>query len=88
MQWLGFDVVIVYGNPNNLSSLDLTKISNKIKDNNVKYIVDNLQVGTDIGRTLSKELNLKQIIISNFALGNSYINTLKNNIEKIDKVLE
>ena len=88
MQWLGFDVVIVYGNPNNLSSLDLTKISNKIKDNNVKYIVDNLQVGTDIGRTLSNNLNLKQIIISNFTLGNSYINTLKNNIEKIDNVLE
>ena len=88
MQWLGFDVVMVYGKPDDLSPSDLVKISKKIKENNVKYIVDNLQVGTDIGRTLSKELNLKQIIISNFALGNSYINTLKNNIEKIDKVLE
>lgn len=88
MQWLGFDVVTVYGKPDNLSSLDLANISKKIKENNVKYIVDNLQAGTDIGRTLSNELNLKQIVISNFALGNSYINTLKNNIEQIDKVME
>ena len=88
MQWLGFDVVMVYGKPDDLSPSDLVKISKKIKENNVKYIVDNLQIGTEIGRTLSNNLNLKQIIISNFVLGNSYINTLKNNIEKIDKFLE
>ncbi len=88
MEWLGFDVVMIYGKPDKLSSLDLAKISKKIKENNVKYIVDNLQVGTDIGRTLSKKLNVKQIVISNFALGNSYINTLKNNIKKIDNALE
>jgi len=88
MEWLGFNVVMVYGKPTSLSSLDLAKITKRIKENNVKYVVDNLQVGTDIGRTLSNDLKIKQIVISNFALGNSYINTLKNNIEKIDKVLE
>lgn len=88
LEWLGFNVVMVYGKPSTLSSADLAKISKRIKENKVKYIVDNLQVGTEIGRSLSTDLKIKEIVISNFALGNSYINTLKSNIEKIDKALE
>ena len=53
-----------------------------------KYVVDDLQAGTDTGRALSTDLKIKHIVISNFALGHSYINTLKSNIEKINKVLE
>lgn len=87
IQWLGFDVVIEYGKSEDMSSSEMMKLSKKIKTNKVKMIVDNLQVGTDIGRILSKDLKLKHIIISNFPLGGSYINTLKDNVKKIDKGL-
>ena len=88
LEWLGFDIVATYGKSSNMSSSEMSFLTRKIKTEKVKYVIDNLQVGTDIGRTLSNNLNIKHIVVSNFALGNSYINTLKNNIEKIDKALE
>ncbi|MBR3628418.1 MAG: zinc ABC transporter substrate-binding protein, partial [Elusimicrobia bacterium] len=75
MEWLGFEIVSTYGKSSNLSSAEMLMLTKKIKKENVKYVVDNLQAGTDIGRTLSNDLKLKHITISNFALGNSYINT-------------
>jgi zinc transport system substrate-binding protein len=88
LEWLGFDIVATYGKSSNMSSSEMLFITKKIQKENVKYIIDNLQSGTDIGRALSNDLNIKHIVISNFVLGNSYINTLKNNIEKINKALE
>ena len=88
MEWLGFDVVMTYGKSSNMSSSEMLMLTKKIKKEKVKYVVDNLQAGTDVGRSLVDDLKMKHIIISNFVLGKSYINTLKNNIEKIDKALE
>ena len=88
MEWLGFDVVMTYGKSSNMSSGEMLMLTKKIKKEKVKYVVDNLQAGTDVGRSLVDDLKMKHIIISNFVLGKSYINTLKNNIEKINKALE
>ena len=88
MEWLGFDIVASYGKASNLSSSEMLFLTKKIKEEKVKYVVDNLQAGTDVGRSLSNDLKIKHIVISNFALGNSYINTLKNNVKKIDKAME
>ena len=88
MEWLGFDVVMTYGKSSNLSSSEMFLLTKKIKKEKVKYAVDNLQAGTDVGRTLADDLKIKHIVVSNFVLGRSYINTLKNNIEKINKALE
>lgn len=88
LEWLGFEIVATYGKASNISSAEMIMLTKKIKKEKVKYVIDNLQAGTDIGRSLAEDLKLKHIVISNFALGNSYINTLKNNIEKINKVIE
>jgi len=88
MQWLGCDVVAEYGKPEDVSSAQMLRISKKIKDNKVKFIIDNLQSGTDIGKTLSKDLKKEQVVISNFPLNYSYIETLKDNVLKLDKVLQ
>ena len=88
LQWLGFDVVMKYNKTENITPADMKMLTKKAKKENVTMIVDNLQVGTDVGRVLSKDLNIKHIIISNFPLGNSYISTLKDNISKIDKALQ
>lgn len=88
MEWLGFDIVMSYGKSSNMSSAEMLMLTKKIKKEKVKYVVDNLQAGTDVGRTLAEDLKMNHIIISNFVLGRSYINTLKNNIDKINKALE
>ena len=88
MQWLGCDVIAEYGKSENVSSAQMLRISKKIKDNKIKFVIDNLQSGTDIGKTLAKDLKMEQVVISNFPLNYSYIETLKDNVLKIDKVLQ
>ncbi len=88
LQWLGFDVVATYGKADSITSAEMLFLTKKIKKEKVKYIVDNLQAGTDAGRNIAEDLKIKHVVISNFALGKSYINTLKNNIDKINKALE
>ena len=87
MEWLGFDVAVKYSTASNLSANDMAFLIKKIKKEKIKYVVDNLQAGTDIGRRLAEDLKLTHTVISNFPLANSYINTLKNNIEKINKAI-
>ena len=88
MQWLGCDIIAEYGKPENVSPAQITKIAKKIEKNNVQVVIDNLQTGTDIGEKLAKDLNIEQIVISNYPLNYSYIDTLKDNVLKIDKVLQ
>ena len=88
MQWLGCDIIAEYGKPENVSPAQITKKAKKIEKNNVQVVIDNLQTGTDIGEKLAKDLNIEQIVISNYPLNYSYIDTLKDNVLKIDKVLQ
>ncbi|GAB1401764.1 metal ABC transporter substrate-binding protein [Elusimicrobiota bacterium] len=87
MKWLGFNVIAEYPKPEKISTADMASLIKKAKKEKVICVVDNLQLGTDVGRILKKDLNLKHTAISNFPLGNSYIYTLKNNIAKINKVI-
>lgn len=88
MQWLGFDVVAEYGKTEDIPPSEMMRLSKIIRKNKVAIVVDNLQTGTDIGRTLSGDLKIKYAVISNFPLGGSYVLTLKDNISKIDKALK
>jgi ABC-type Zn uptake system ZnuABC Zn-binding protein ZnuA len=88
LQWLGFDVVMKYNKPENITPAEMKMLTKKAKKENVAMIVDNLQIGTDVGRVLSKDLKIKHVVISNFPLGNSYLSTLKDNVSKIDKALQ
>jgi len=87
MKWLGFNVIAEYPKPEKISTADMAVLIRKAKKEKVICVIDNLQLGTDVGRILKKDLNLKHTAISNFPLGNSYIYTLKNNITKINKVI-
>lgn len=88
LQWLGFNVVMKYNKPENISPDEMKMLIKKAQNENVSIVIDNLQIGTDIGRTLSQDLKIKHTVISNFPLGNSYFSTLKDNISKIDKALQ
>ena len=80
---LGFNVVAEYRDTDYVSEQDIKYLKKKIKEENIKYIVDCLQGGTDIGRKLSEELNIKHIVVSNIPLASSYVKTLKKNCEII-----
>ncbi|MDR1695504.1 MAG: metal ABC transporter substrate-binding protein [Endomicrobium sp.] len=85
LESFGLDVVGVYGNAEDLTAKKLAFLINSGKKNGVKIVIDNLQNGTSTGRELALNLGAKQAVISNFVLGKSYINTLKDNVERIKK---
>ena len=54
----------------------------------MRVIVDNLQAGAGTGRELADNIDAKQCVISNFPIGNSYINTLKDNAKRLLKAMQ
>ena len=83
LESFGFDVVAVYGRTEELSAKKLVFLMETGKKKGVKIVVDNLQSGTSTGRELSLNLGASHAVISNFVLGKSYINTFKDNVERI-----
>lgn len=84
----GFEVVAEYGKQEDITVKKMAYLISEGKKHNVKVIIDNLQAGPATGRELAENLGAKRTVISNFILGKSYINTLRDNILKLKKVLE
>lgn len=85
---LGFNIVATYDRPENISPKELSRLTEKIKESNVRLIIDNLQSGTEIGKQLSRETGINRVTLSNFPLNNSYLSTLESNIKKLRKILD
>ncbi len=87
LKWLGFEVVATYGGPESLTIKELTKTISIAKKENVQMVVDNLQSSSKVGKQIAEELGVTHITLTNFPLGNSYIESLKENINKIIQAL-
>ena len=84
----GFEVVATYGKQEDLTAKKMAYLLSEGKKHSVKIVVDNLQSGAGTGRELAESIGAKQAVISNFILGKSYINTLKDNVLRLQKVLQ
>jgi zinc transport system substrate-binding protein len=88
LEWIGFEVVAAYGKSEDLTAKKLAYLAGEGKKRGVKIVVDNLQAGAGTGRELADNINAKQCVISNFPIGNSYVNTLKDNAKRLHKVIQ
>jgi len=88
LKWLGFKVVAAYGRPEELTPREIIGIIKKAKSENVAMVVDNLQSGADAGLLIAREIGISHIMLTNFPLGGSYLDSLKDNINKIGQILE
>jgi len=88
LESFGFEVVAVYGKPEDLTAKKLKSLITEGKKNNVRIVVDNLQAGASTGRELAENLDAKQAVISNFVLGGSFVNTLKDNVSRLKQALK
>ncbi|MDR2425774.1 MAG: metal ABC transporter substrate-binding protein [Endomicrobium sp.] len=88
LEWIGFEVVSTYGKTEDLTVKKLAYLVSKGKKQGVTVIVDNLQSGAGSGRELADNINAKQCVISNFPIGNSYVNTLKDNGKRLHKAIQ
>jgi ABC-type metal ion transport system, periplasmic component/surface adhesin len=88
LEWLGFDVVATYGKEEDLTAKKLAYLISEGKKQGVKIVADNLQSGAGTGRELADNINAKQAVISNFPIGNSYVNTIKDNANRLFKAMQ
>jgi len=83
LNWLGFKIITTYGRPEELTPKRMIEIIRMAKSEDVKLVVDNLQSGKDAGRTIAEEVGAAHIVLTDFPLGDSYITSLNENIDKI-----
>jgi len=86
LSWLELDIIATYGRPEELTPKELTKLIEVGKKENVQIVIDNLQSSSKVGKQIAAEIGAAHVILTNFPLGNSYIEALKENVEKILKV--
>jgi zinc transport system substrate-binding protein len=88
LDWLGLDVITSYGRPEEMTPTNLIEVLRIVRAEDVRLVVDNLQSGGKAGRTIAEQIEAKHITLTNFPLGNSYIASLMENVEKVVKALE
>ena len=88
LEAFGFEVVGTYGSEQDLTAKRLAYLVSEGKKKKVKLVVDNLQMGAGTGNELAANIGAKQAVISNFILGKSYVNTLKDNVSRLLKAAQ
>jgi len=66
VSWLGFDVAVTYGLPENLSLRDLIELADQGRAAEAALVIDNLQSGIEFGGKLAREVNAVHVVLSNF----------------------
>jgi len=87
LEFLGAEVVSVFSPGDEISLKEISGVIKIGKEENVQVVVDNLQSGQKVGRTISDELKTNYIIFSNFPGKEGYKITLLNNIDLLLEIL-
>jgi len=87
LAWLGFDIVAVYGRPEDFTARELSRLAQVAVDSGVGLFVDNLQSGPDAGRALAEAAGASHVTLSNFPLEGSYPRQLLANADALLKAL-
>ncbi len=91
VEWVGLDIVDMYGRPDSLTPQVVKELVDKGREAGVTLIIDNMQSGQDAGAGIAEELGCARIIISNFPGGFENTETWEKaidfNIELIMKAL-
>jgi zinc transport system substrate-binding protein len=82
INWMGLNVVSIFGRPETLTPQIIQELVDKGKDSNVVLVIDNLQSGPDAGKAIAQELGCARVILSNFPGGFEGINTWDGTIDK------
>lgn len=90
--WAGFQIVGVYGRPEELTPAKIAELVTLAEEKSVKLLIDNLQSGKDAGKGIAEEIGAAQVTISNFVNGfpetNTWEQTVTRNVQLIVEVLQ
>jgi zinc transport system substrate-binding protein len=90
VKWAGFDVVAIYGRPEELSPADVEQLITEAQEAGVALVIDNLQSGaTALGASMEQDIEAIPVTISNFPGGLENTETWEKAIDKnVDLLLE
>ncbi|MFH1759926.1 MAG: metal ABC transporter substrate-binding protein [bacterium] len=88
LKWIGFDVICAYGRTEEMSPRHMADIIKTARHNRVKLVVDNKQSGENAGLQIAGEINAQHVVLTNFPLGDSYIDCLYENVQKLRRSLK
>jgi len=90
VEWAGFDIVAIYGRPEDLSVAEVEKLVVEAKEAGVALVIDNLQSGaTSNSETMAEDVGAIQVTISNFPGGFEDTETWEKALDKnVDLLLE
>jgi zinc transport system substrate-binding protein len=67
VRWAGFDIVAVFGRPEDMSMAAIEQLNRKARESGARLIIDNLQSGdVQLGKTLASDTGTRQVVLSNF----------------------
>ncbi len=87
LEFLGAEVVSVFSPGDDISLKEISEVIKVGREENVQLVVDNLQSGQKVGRTIADELKSKYMIFSNFPGKEGYKATLLSNINLLMEIL-
>ncbi len=87
LEFLGAEVVCVFSPGDDISLKEIAEVIKAGRDENARLVVDNLQSGQKVGRTIADEIKIKYVSLSNFPGENGYEATLLNNINILLDIL-
>jgi len=89
-EWAGFDVLAIYGRPEDLSVAEVENLVVESKEAGVALVIDNLQSGaTAASETMAQDIGAAQVTISNFPGGFEDTETWEKALDKnVDLLLE
>lgn len=83
LEWFGCNVVKTYRRPEEMSAKTVMELIDAGKQSSVRLVVDNLQSGPEAGKNIANEIGAVHIALTNFPQNDSYIESLRQNAEKI-----
>ena len=87
LEFLGAEVVYVFSPGDDISLKEIADVIKIGKEKKVQLVVDNLQSGHKVGRTIADELGSKYAVLSNFPEEKGYKSTLLSNIDLLLDIL-
>jgi zinc transport system substrate-binding protein len=83
VEWAGFDVVAIFGRPEDLSTADVAQLITEAKQAGATLIIDNLQSGSKtLGAAIEQDVEAIPVTISNFPGGLENTETWEKAIDK------
>jgi zinc transport system substrate-binding protein len=77
VRWMGYEIAATYGPPDEATAASVALLMRSAE--NVGIVVDNLQGGPAVGRTLATDLGARHVVLTNFVLQGNYFDALRSN---------